>query len=287
MSSIEKAMQRQGAGKNPNEDTPHSDKTYKPSRELEKDSTSSNRPVCSLNVTELERQGYLTPDAMRTKLAEEYRTIKRPLLHNAFGKGAVSVENGNVIVVVSALPSEGKTFTAFNLAMSMAMEKDTTVLLVDGDILKGSLTKMLRLGSARGLTDVLLDTKTSLGDVILKTEIPKLSVLPAGQGHSHSTELLASSNMERVAFELAQRYPDRIIIIDAPPLLVTTEAPILSRLAGQILMVVEAGKTTQQVLNEALSQLDNNNRVIGMVLNKSRGSLGGDYFGKGYTYYGQ
>jgi exopolysaccharide/PEP-CTERM locus tyrosine autokinase len=286
MSSIEKAMQRQSAEKKPNQDAQGYNKIYESSRDIGQKSVPSNRPVCSLNLRELERQGYLTPDASRTKLAEEYRAIKRPLLQNAFGKGAVSMENGNVIVVVSALPGEGKTFTAFNLAMSMAMEKDTTVLLVDGDILKCSLTEMLKLRLAPGLTDVLASQNVNLGEVIVNTEISKLSVLPAGQGHLHTTELLASSNMERVVNELAQRYADRIVIFDAPPLLVTSEAPILTKLAGQVLVVVEAGKTTQQVIGDAVSLLDTN-KVIGMVLNKSRGSLGSDYYGQGYRNYGQ
>jgi receptor protein-tyrosine kinase len=287
MSSIEKAMQRENARKTANQDAQQGyHKTNEPQREVDQRPIASNRPVCSLNLGKLERQGYLTPDASRTKLAEEYRAIKRPLLQNAFNKGSVQLDNGNVVVVVSALPGEGKTFTAFNLAMSMAMEKDTTVLLVDGDILKASLTEMLNLRLAPGLTDVLLDHNVNLGDVIVRTEISKLSVLPAGQGHSHTTELLASSNMDRVVSELAHRYPDRIIIVDAPPLLVTSEAPILTKLAGQVLVVVEAGNTTQQVVSEAVSLLDNS-KVIGMVLNKSRGSLGGDYYGQGYGYYGQ
>jgi exopolysaccharide/PEP-CTERM locus tyrosine autokinase len=188
-------------------------------------------------------------------------------------------------MVVSALPAEGKTFTSFNLAMSVAMEKDTTVLLVDSDIIKPSLTKMLGLNNAPGLTDVLLDQQLSLSVVIIKSIMPKLNLIPAGRSHSHSTELLASSEMERVALELSQRYTDRIIIFDAPPILVTTEAPVIARLAGQVLVVVEAGKTEQSLVQEAVNQLDNT-KVIGMVLNKSRDNAGGGYYGAGYGHYG-
>lgn len=285
MSSIEKAMQRQSTDK-PDQDTQLHNKTHVSPRIDALKPSSSDRPICSFNINDLERHGYLTPGASRTKLAEEYRAIKRPLLQNAFGKGSAPVEKGNVIVVVSALPGEGKTFTAFNLAMSIAIEKDTTVLLVDGDILKKSCTKMLKLESAPGLTEVLLSQNVSISDVLVRTEMPRLSVIPAGQGHTHTTELLASSNMERVVEELAYRYPDRVIVFDAPPLLVTSEAPILTKLAGQILMVVEAGNTPQQVVAEAVGLLDKN-KVVGMVLNKNRGSFGGDYYGQGYGYYGQ
>jgi Mrp family chromosome partitioning ATPase len=101
----------------------------------------------------------------------------------------------------------------------------------------------------------------------------------------HSTELLASQDMGRVAMELSRRYPDRIVLFDAPPILVTTEAQVLTRLAGQVMVVVEAGKTEQSLVQEAVGLLDNN-KVVGMILNKSRSSMGGGYYGSGYGHYG-
>lgn len=241
-----------------------------------------DKSVCHLNLVELEKQGFLTPDSGRSKVAEEYRSLKRPLLMNSKGKGAEINDRGNLIMVVSSLPGEGKTFTTLNLALSMAMERDTTVLMVDSDVISPSLTQLLGLQNEPGLIDVLLGEQVSLGDVIINTDIPKLSVMPAGQLHGSSTELLASEKMQRIANELSDRYPDRIVIFDAPPIMVTTEASVLAHVMGQILMVVEAGKTPQHIIVEAIEKLDDD-KVIGMLLNKSRGSASSDYYGS-YGY---
>lgn len=238
--------------------------------------------ICKLANSEiLERQGLLIPEADRNLLAEEYRLIKRPLLMNAFGKVSAGIERGNLVMISSALPGEGKTFTSFNLAMSMALELNSTVLLVDSDVIKPSLTRLLGLENQPGLTDVLLNSKMDLSDVIFPTDLPRLKVMPAGCNHVHSTELLASDQMGRLAQDLSERYPDRIVVFDAPPLLVTSEASVLAHQAGQILLVVEAAKTPQRVVKEAISRL-NADKVIGMVLNKSRRSFRGGYGG----YYG-
>lgn len=248
---------------------------------------SGSRDVHHLDMEALKKNGILTPDQERTKFAEEFRMIKRPLLMNAFGKGAAPVARGNMIMVTSAMPGEGKTYNALNLAMSMTMEMDSTVLLVDSDVVKPSLTGQLGLEGYPGLIDLLLDSSMHLGDVIINTDIPRLRVLPAGKKHVRSTELLASEQMNRIATELSERYSDRIILFDAPPLLATTEATVLAHLVGQILLIVEAGKTSEQAVKEAISLL-NKDKVIGTVLNKSRGSFGSGYYGGYYGggYYG-
>ena len=291
MSSIEKAIERLNKGKK-GQGSKRSSVAHvkRPPQKVEKKiemhrhGDNKERAVCHLNMVELEKQGFLTPESGRSKVAEEYRLLKRPLLMNAKGKGTEVIDRGNLIMVVSAVPGEGKTFTALNLGLSMAMERDTTVLVVDSDVVSPSLTHLLGLQNEPGLIDVLLDEQIGLSDVIVNTDIPKLSVMPAGQTHVNSTELLASEQMQRIANELSDRYPDRIVIFDAPPLLVTTEAVVLSHVMGQILMVVEAGKTPQHVIKEAIAKLDEN-KVIGMVLNKSRVSSSGDYYG-GYGGYG-
>lgn len=238
----------------------------------------------TFNYEALSRQGFITPNGDRNSTAEEYRSLKRPLLMNAFGKGAVPVPRGNLVMVVSSLPGEGKTFSALNLAMSMAMEKDKTVLLVDSDVVKLSLTRLLGLEGRPGLQDALGNSETSIGDVIINTDLPNLSLIPAGKARTNSTELLASETMERVCAELSTRYPDRIVLFDAPPILVTNEAKVLSHQMGQILLVVEAGRTLQNVVTEALTHLDEN-KVIGLLLNKTRRAFRNDYYG-GNDYYG-
>ncbi|MBN4079043.1 tyrosine-protein kinase family protein [Beggiatoa alba] len=287
MSSIEKAVERlnksNGPQKNSVAHVKHSPQIIKEEGEIQNNNVKKGI-ICHLNLAELEKQGFLTPESDRSKFAEEYRLLKRPLLMNAKGKGTKTIDRGNLIMVVSALPGEGKTFTALNLGLSLAMERDTTVLVVDSDVVNPSLTRLLGLQNEPGLIDVLLNEQIGLGDVIVNTDIPKLSVMPAGQTHVNSTELLASEQMQRVANELSVRYPDRIVIFDAPPLLVTTEAGVLAHVMGQVLMVVEAGKTPQHVIIEAITKLEED-KVIGLVLNKSRVSSSGDYYG-GYGGYG-
>lgn len=240
----------------------------------------SNR--VTLDVERLERAGIVTPESARTQLAEELRHIKRPLLLNVAGKGATVAENANLIMVTSSRPGEGKTFTSLNLAMSIAKERDRTVLLVDADVAKPSITRLLGINANAGLVDYLIDDSLELSDVLLKTNVPSFRVLPAGRRHIHSTELLASEAMRKLTHELSSRYPDRIVIFDSPPLLATSEAAVLAGLVGQIVMVVEAERTTKQELTDALA-LINPESIVGMVLNKSRGNFGADYY---YGYYG-
>lgn len=299
MSSIEKAMGRLGKEKQDSKAEPghdalaHNETVDRghdngpdPRSAYEEPLTQKRNPIGSgyhgIPLEHLKESGYLTPNTKKSKIAEEYGALKRPLLLNAFGKGVEPVEYGNIIMVVSAFPGEGKTFTSYNLAISMAMERDITVLLVDTDIVKPGMSKLLGLKNNLGLTEVLLDSSTHVEDYILRTNVDKLSVLPAGSTYMHSTELLASSRMAQLVHDLSNRYSDRIVIFDGPPLLATTEASVLSRLAGQILIVVEAGRTPQIAVNEAVSKLDEN-KVIGMMLNKSRPGFGS--YGGGYGYY--
>ena len=229
----------------------------------------------------LKAYGLVTPDQDRSLAAEEYRRIKRPLLMNAFGRGAALVENGNLIMVTSSRPGEGKTHTAFNLSLSIAMERDSTVLLVDADVGRSTISRMLGIGDRQGLIDVLLDPSIGLPDVMLKSNIPSLRVLPAGSRHHHATELLGSTAMRDLMQELSLRYPDRIVIFDSPPLLLTNEAPVLAELMGQIVMVVEAESTSRSLVHDALSLL-NPDKAIGLVLNKSHNLFNsGNY---GYYY---
>lgn len=245
----------------------------------------SSRHV-KLDIDRLKQMGLLTPDMSRSSLAEEFRQIKRPLLINAFGQGASVVPNANLIMVTSALPGEGKTFTAINLAMSIAMEMDRTVLLVDGDISRPSLTKNFGFEDELGLVDVLVEESVDLAEVLIRTDVPKLTVLPAGTRHHHVTELLASEYMKDLATELSQRYPDRVVVFDTPPLLATTQAGVLSRLMGQVAVVVEAGRAPQNVIKEALSRIEHC-EIVGLVLNKSIQRSGSDYYYYyGYGYYG-
>lgn len=225
-----------------------------------------------LDMARLHEMGMVTHDGGRTGAAEDFRLIKRPLLRSAMAGG------GNLVVVTSALPGEGKTYCAINLAMSIAMERDHTVLLVDADVARPSVLKVLGLGAAPGLMDILLSEKLGIGDVILKTNIPNLSILPAGRSNKHATELLASQAMSALLAEIGSRYPDRIVIFDSPPLLLTTEAGVLASQMGQVVLVIEAESTTQGAVREALRRLENCPH-ISIICNKARSFPGGDYYG--------
>jgi receptor protein-tyrosine kinase len=241
----------------------------------------------TVNLARLKQAGALTPDAGRSKIAEEYRLIKRPLLVNAFGHGNTPpIPNGNLIMVTSSVPGEGKSFTAINLAISMATELESTVLLIDADVTKSSVVRYLGLEADRGLLDVLRDPSIQLADVMIKTDIAKLTVLPSGRSFSHATELLASSAMKEFVKDISSRYRDRIIIFDCPPLLATSEASVLATYMGQIVFVVEAERTPQEAVKDALSHLTDCEHV-GLVLNKAPTRTGGgDYYGYGYGYGG-
>lgn len=235
-----------------------------------------------LDLDRLMQAGYVTPNAPRSPIADQYRVIKRPLLANATGKGAVPVVNGNLIMVTSALPGEGKSFTAVNLAMSLATELDYRVLLVDADVARPSLRRVFDLPAGPGLMDVLVKPDVKMSDVLLRTNIDKLSLLLSGTPHARATELLASDAMTRLLEEMAQRYPDRIIIFDSPPLLPTTEARVLATHMGQVVVVVQAERTLQSDLQHALATIENCPVKL-MLLNQARG-VGRDVYGYGYGY---
>ena len=222
-----------------------------------------------LDLARMRELGMVTAAGGRTSLLEDFRIIKRPLLQRAFNERAQGDKPGNLIMVTSSLPGEGKTYTAINLAMSIAMELDHTVLLVDADVARPSVLRTLGLPPQRGLMDILVDDKLDMGDVMLRTNVDTLSILPAGTATPRATELLASSTMTQLVNEIANRYPDRIVIFDSPPLLLTSESRVLASHMGQIVMVVEAQTTTQHAVKEALHQLEGYSNV-NLIYNKTR-----------------
>jgi exopolysaccharide/PEP-CTERM locus tyrosine autokinase len=239
--------------------------------------------VIEIDPVGLQLSGFLSPHAPNSLLAQEMRIIKRPLLRNAQGKGGPVVENGNLIMVTSAMPSEGKSFISLNLALSIATELDSTVLFIDADVVKPSVPRMLDIPSGPGLLDLLTDPSVEVPDVLLKTNIEKFSVMRAGTSHPRAAELLASDAMANLVAELGRRYPDRIIVFDSPPLLVTTESRVLASHMGQILVVVEEGRTRVSAAKEALAAIESC-PVVMTVLNKSSGAAGKGYYGYGYGY---
>ncbi len=280
MNSIEKVVEL--LKKNAHEPGVRKAKPEKVNRNLgnELGNRSTNKENLVIDFERLQKEGYITPESLDSIKAEEFRIIKRPLLQNAFGKGAIPVANGNMIMVTSSLPDEGKTYISLSLAMSIALERDKTVLLVDSDVINPSLSRLLGVDEKTGLTDYLQDSTISLEDVIVNTSIPRLRLLPSGSQHEQSNELLTSTRMLELTKELSERYADRVVLFDAPPLLLANQAVVLSQLMGQITVVIEAEKTPQKVVHEAIGML-NEQKVIGLVLNKTR-KLGSHHYYDAY-----
>lgn len=247
---------------------------------------SQTQPATSIRrIARLHADEVVAGAQLTTQIAEEFRRIKRPLLANAYGKGALQVDRGNLIMMTSSVPGEGKSRTSLNLAYSIAREPDHTVLLIDTDVAKAQISRMYGLEKEQGLTNI-LSQRLNPQNLIWSTDSVDVSVLPVGSRHSQSTELLNSDLMEQLVAWLAEQDPNRLILFDAPPLLATNEPQVLARLVGQIVLVVEAGSTPQHVVKEAISALDPA-KAIGLVLNKSQYSIGGDYYGHYYGgYYG-
>lgn len=240
-------------------------------------SSSKTARKLRIDLNRLRQQSIITPDGGRTPMTEGFRRIKREILANVANPKAGAP--ANLVLVTSALPGEGKTFCAINLAISIALEMDRTVLLVDADVAKPSIPKALGVDAERGLMDVLLDRRLDVAEVLWRTDIEKLTLLTAGTAHKHATELLGSDTMRTLLHEMAGRYHDRVIIFDSPPLLAASEAGALAGHMGQIVIVVEAGRTPEAALKAALGCIKSNN-VTGLLLNK------GDHSGLGYGYDG-
>ena len=193
-----------------------------------------------LDFVQLRQDGRLAPEALTHQTEEEFRRIKWPLLNAiAHREGARPAAN-NIVLVTSAIPGEGKTFNALNLALSIARDRDLDVLLVDGDVAQPSLTASLGLTGRPGITNLLRDTALVLDDIVCSTNIPQLEVVPAGVRHDNAPELLASMRMDVVVGQLCARTSPGVVIVDSPPVLATNEAQVMTRYAGQVLMVVRA-----------------------------------------------
>jgi len=226
----------------------------------------------------LRAAGMLPPAHQEHEIAQQLRRIKRPLINNALGRGVTALPRGNLIMITSAVPGEGKTFMSLNLALSMRLEEDTTVLLVDGDFVNPRITQILGLESRPGLLDIVKDATIAPESVIVPTDLPGLAFLPAGRQEANATELVASARMHQVVTKLGSDDPARLVLFDSAPLLVTTEAQALAHFAGQVVLVVHADHTPQHVVFDAVEALAEDKPAF-LVLNQiTRHSHSGYYY---------
>jgi protein-tyrosine kinase len=242
-----------------------------------------NNKTLMIDKAALRVAGLLPPEVQERQIGDEYRQIKRPLIARAFGRGTERVENGHIIMMASAAPGDGKTFTSINLAQSLALEKDLSVLLVDADVAKPHISTIFGVNKEPGLLDVLRDESLDVESVVLPTNVPRLSILPAGTLSETATELLASARMHQVIARFGAYASNRIVLLDSPPLLLTSESRVLANLVGQIVMVICAGRTPQRAVFDALD-LVGDGKPVGLILNQSDERSGSSYR---YEYYGK
>ena len=225
----------------------------------------------------LRDNGFIIPDSPIDTLAEEFRLVKRQLLLRSGAQPSERRPKDRMILVCSAQPNEGKTFCAVNLALSLASERDSEVLLVDADVAKPQVLATLGLPGSAGLIDAIADATLDVERLIIQTDIPKLSVLPAGTATNDDTELLSSARAAELIANLAGANERRIVIIDSAPALAASPAAVLAHRVGRILMVVRADRTKESDLQEAIALLDGCND-ISLLLN------GASFFGTNKTY---
>lgn len=288
MSIVERAIEKAGAIARAQADASNQGRARRlpsPSAQTAGRLETSGKTV-DLALGRLRELGLIPPEDMRHVMSEELRVIKRPLLLNAEDPDG-AVPNGNILVIASALPGAGKTFLSLNLALSMASEMDWSVLLVDGDVSRPNLSRLLGLEEAPGLVTLLEQESGDFGAYVYKTSQPRLHFLPAGASRPHAKELLSSQRMRSLVATLKEGQERRIVLFDSPPLLLTSEARVLASYAGQIVVVVESGITPRRSLLEAIEMLDPT-KAINLVLNKSRQLLGIDgYYYNAYEPYGR
>lgn len=245
----------------------------------------SSNNTFNLPYKAMELEGLLSLSAPRNQMSEEYRAIKRPVLAAIDAEDSHTQDSRNVIMVTSCVSGEGKTFSAINLALSIALEKDREVLLVDSDITNPSCGKRLGFDNDEpGLTELLHNKQRNPEDLIWQSDLPNFRFLPAGIAHNHVTELLSSRNMADLVDGLSRNHPERVIVFDTAPMLLTSEASIVADLAGQIVFVVSAESTTKGMVSDALRIINDHSR-IGFLLNKTRKNQNNIYgYGYGYGY---
>ena len=245
---------------------------------------SEAKPARRITVDQvaLRAAGYLPEASEDRRFAEYYRQIKRPLIESAFSAPSGGERERRLIMVSSALPGDGKTFTTINLALSIARERDVSVLLVDADALKQHVSEIFGLKREPGLLDALTDENCNVKSLVVATNLRGLSILPAGRFVEGTAELFSSNRMRQIVAALMAQNPRRIVLFDSPPLLITNEGRSLVKIAGQVALVVRAGTTPRDAVRDAVGMLDER-QAGGIVLNQGHIGLTEGYYGYG-TY---
>ena len=233
-----------------------------------------------VNRDHLRDQGLIVPEGTVTALMEEFRIVKRQILKASQERGTAKSRR---VLVCSPHPGEGKTFCATNLAIAMAAERDSEVLLIDGDFAKPSILSTFGLPAGAGFMDCLADRSVQPEDLVMGTDIPGLWILPTGTQTHADSEYLASERTAEVLDRLTIGAPNRMIIFDSPPALAASPAAELAKHVGQAVLVARADKTGQSALEDAC-QLLSACPDIKLLLNAAQFSPSGRKFGSYYGY---
>jgi protein-tyrosine kinase len=231
----------------------------------------------------LRQNGMITPDNLSSPLSNEFRAIKRKLLQKVRDPRTRATIN-NLIMVTSSLPNEGKTFSSTNLALSLAAERGLRVLLIDADVIRPSVGKVFISPPSEGLTDLLSGRVKQVSDVLHRcADVPNLSVIFAGNPRRNSPELISSGQMANLCRELSARYPDRVVVLDTPPVLASPEPAILATYVHQLIMVVSAAQTDRHQLRKALEAVSSCQNVS-LLFNKAPRWNEAEYYNSYYGY---
>jgi protein-tyrosine kinase len=233
----------------------------------------------AIDFSSLRAGGYLPEATKERQFADQYRRIKRPLIEKALSGDDAGGEP-RIIIVTSAVPGDGKTFTSINLAFSMAQERDISILLVDSDVAKHHITDIFGLRQRKGLLDALTDESLDPEALVVPTSSRGLSILPAGTRVEGTAELISSNRMRQILSTLCARNPRRILLLDSPPLLITNEGRALVKIAGQVVIVVRAGETPRHAVQAAVGMIDEK-QAGGLILNEVKLGLTEGYYGYG------
>lgn len=247
------------------------------------EATNSLSPTVNVDIERAREYGLYPPESTLALVESEYRRVKRPLLARMTGRGAAQVGLGERIMVTSALENEGKTYTAFNLALSLSQEQDWEIVLIDCDTIRQSLTQLMDMEGSVGLLDVLASPTVSINDAMHRTNVPHLLFIPSGVRVPHAPELLSGNRM-RAVLDLLSQHQNRIFVFDSPPLLGAPDSLAISEFVGQILFVVKAGSTQRQAVADGLQSIDKS-KAIHFILNQVRSTSVSGYGNYEYSHY--
>ena len=222
-------------------------------------------------VERLRERGFVTPDTMATATGFEFRVLAQTVREAAIRPKREEVRFPQRVMMTSAVPGEGKTFCALNLAIGLAIASEHPVVFVDGDVVRRSATSLLGLSKSKGTMEFLKGVEPIASKLVRPTQFPNLKLLPAGTTEEQAGRLLATKPMEALLEQLSVDFPTSIIVIDAPPLLAVTECRVLAQYIGQVLVVVAAGETPRSAVDEALASLEDIDGVS-LILNKTSAS---------------